>query len=102
MSAEIFTKKFYKHHTDNMYLSDVIPDPSKDEVFIYELPEKDNPDAVVLPVFNATTGTIINPYSRAPSLEDFGIPFYITVTSDEENDYDKIYDKIRWKYIQFS
>jgi hypothetical protein len=34
--------------------------------------------------------------------DEFGLPFYIVLGSEEKNDYDKIYDKIRRKYAQFS
>jgi ubiquitin carboxyl-terminal hydrolase 4/11 len=101
MSSEVFTRRFYKHHSNEMYVNEVIPDPSKDEVFVYELPELDVPDAVIMPVFNATYGTL-NRYSMTPNLEDFGVPFFIVLTKEDESDYDKIYDKIRQKYVQFS
>jgi len=34
--------------------------------------------------------------------EEFGFPFYVVLNAEEKNDYDKIYEKIRRKYAQFS
>src|ERR1700685_1797225 len=101
MSAELFSKKFYKHHTDNMLLADVVPDPIKDDVTIYELPGLNTPDAVVLPVIHGFRSTRMYTYS-SNRFEEFGLPFYVALTKDEQSDYEKIYEKIRRKYGQFS
>src|SRR5947207_81381 len=84
-----------------MLLADVLPDPSKDDVTIYELPNLNLPDSIIVPVFHGYW----NPrayYSYANRFEDFGIPFYIVLTPQEVHDYDRIYEKIRHKYSQFS
>jgi hypothetical protein len=98
LSAEIFNKKFYKHHIDTMLLADVIPDPSKDDITIYELPDLNTPGSVVLPVFNVFNQK--NYYIFR--FEEFGIPFYIVLTKDEQSNFEKIYEKIKNKYAQFS
>src|SRR5277367_4862342 len=102
MSAELFSKKFYKHHTDNMLLADAITDPIKDDVTIYELPGLNTPDAVVLPVIHGFWSTRpVYTYS-SHRFEEFGLPFYVVLTKDEQSDYEKIYEKIRRKYGHFS
>ena len=82
-----------------MLLADVLPDPSKDDVTIYELPDLNHSDAVILPVLNC----ILNKnYYYRPHLDEFGLPFYIVLLPDEVHNYQKIYEKIRNKYAQFS
>src|SRR5271170_3706212 len=82
-----------------MLLADVITDPIKDDVTIYELPGLNSPDSVVLPVIHGFWSTRSYSYHR---FEEFGMPFYVVLTNDEQSDYEKVYEKIRRKYSQFS
>src|SRR5271169_1158622 len=84
-----------------MLLADVLPDPSKDDVTIYEVPNLNLPDSILLPVFSGFWNPRIY-YSYSHRFEEFGIPFYIALTPQEASDYDRIYEKIRNKYSQFS
>ena len=84
-----------------MFLVDVLPDPSKDDVTIYEVPNLNLPDSVLLPVFSGFWSPRTY-YSYSNRFEEFGIPFYIVLTPQEVTDYDRIYEKIRNKYSQFS
>jgi hypothetical protein len=85
-----------------MLLADAITDPIKDDVTIYELPGLNTPDAVVLPVIHGFWSTRpVYTYS-SHRFEEFGLPFYVVLTKDEQSDYEKIYEKIRRKYSQFS
>ena len=84
-----------------MPLLDAISDPVKDEVRIYEVPGLNNPENVVLPVVHGFWNTKAS-YYQFSRFEEFGIPFYICLTKDEQTDYEKIYEKIRAKYAQFS
>jgi len=84
-----------------MILADVITDPIKDDVAIYELPGLNSPDTVVLPVVHGIWTTRSTTYSFN-RFEEFGMPFYVVLTKDEQLDYEKIYEKIRRKYSQFS
>jgi ubiquitin carboxyl-terminal hydrolase 4/11 len=82
----------------------VLPDPSKDEVFLFETPGADDPEAVLLPVMHGYLGQS-STYRYGGSrlrFEEFGFPFYVVLSPEEKNDYDKIYEKIRRKYAQFS
>ena len=76
MSAELFSRKFYKHHTDSMLLADAIPDPIKDDVTIYELPGLNTPDAVVLPVIHGFRSTRTMYTYSSNRFEEFGLPFF--------------------------
>jgi len=83
-----------------MMLGEVLGDPTRDDVTLYELPELGEPESVVLPVIHGYWAHR-NSYSFN-RFEEFGLPLYIVLTKDEKNDYDKIYDKIRRKYTQFA
>ena len=85
-----------------MPLADALPDPIKDDVTIYELPGLNLPDSVVLPVIHGFWATRPAYSYYMNRFEEFGIPFYVALTKDEQSDYEKIYDKIRRKYSQFS
>lgn len=84
-----------------MLLADHITDPSKDDVTIYELPELNEPDSILLPVVHQFPAPS-KLYGFGPRFEDFGIPFYIVLTKEERADFEKIFEKIRQKYTQFS
>ena len=84
-----------------MLLADVVPDPSKDDVTVYEVPNLNLPDSILLPVFSGFWNPRIY-YSYSNRFEEFGLPFYIVLTPQEVSDYDRIYEKIRNKYSQFS
>lgn len=83
---------------------DVLPDPSRDEVVLYELPGLDDPGAVLLPVVHGTLvrSAVTYRYDNRMRFEEFGLPFFVVLSAEEKTDYDKIYEKIRRKYAQFS
>ena len=85
-----------------MLVADVLADPAKDDVTIYELPGLNEPESVVLPVVHGYWNQRPQYYYNVPRFEEFGIPFYVVLTKDEKTDYDRIYEKIRRKYAQFS
>ena len=85
-----------------MLLADAVPDPIKDDVTIYELPGLNTTDAVVLPVIHGFRSTRTMYTYSSHRFEEFGLPFYVALTKDEQSDYEKIYEKIRRKYGQFS
>lgn len=102
MSAEIFSRKFYKHHTDDMLLAEVVAEP-RDDVTLYELPELGEPGSVVLPVIHGHSNhKLYHSYNFSSRFEEFGMPLYIVLTKDEKHDFDKIYAKVRRRYEQFS
>jgi hypothetical protein len=83
-----------------MILAEVIAEPARDDVTIYELPELGEPESVVLPVIHGFWGH--KTYYSFSRFEEFGLPLYIVLTKDEKTDFDKIYDKIRRRYTQFA
>ena len=87
-----------------MLLAEVVSEPTKDDVAIYELPELGEPESVVLPVMHGWWNKKSYQYSYniTGRFEEFGIPLYIVLTKDEKYDYDKIYAKVRRRYQQFS
>ena len=85
-----------------MLLADTVADGGKDDVTIYELPELNAPDSVVLPVISGFWNNRSPYYPYTTRFEEFGLPLYVVLTKEEQRDFDKIYDKIRKKYSQFS
>lgn len=96
----MFSKKFYKHHTDNMILAEVISEPTRDDVTLYELPELGEPESIIVPIIHGFWAA--RTYYHYQRFEEFGLPLYLVLTKDEKNDFDKIYEKIRKRYTQFA
>lgn len=82
-----------------MSLPDVLGEPTRDDVTLYELPQLGEPESVVLPIIHVSQS---HRYYNSTSFEEFGLPFYVVLTKEEKTDYDKIYEKIRKRYTQFA
>ena len=67
-----------------MLLVDAVTDPVKDDVTIYEVPGLNTPESVVLPVVHGFWNQRSQYYSYSTRFEEFGVPFYVALTKDEQ------------------
>ena len=70
------------------------------DIVIYELLELGS-ESIVLPVIHAVRSKKRS-YNSAPSLQRFGIPFYIVLRKEERRELHTIYDKLGRCYSQIS
>jgi ubiquitin carboxyl-terminal hydrolase 4/11/15 len=123
MASEVFRNKFYKHYEDGASVAEMIqlndlayfyelddiptnwPGPKTQKrsmlIFnheVYDEPDADSPETetLLVPVFHKKRKP--SRYSHDDTLSLFAVPFFITVSRGEANDYTTIVEKIVEKY----
>jgi ubiquitin carboxyl-terminal hydrolase 4/11/15 len=105
-STEVYNFRFYKHHEDRDIVSDKIE--AGDTAVIYELDRPINDDAsFLIPVFHRTARPSTKEDSRLPPRYDsggafHGLPFFITLTTEEAENDAVIRSKIDHKYEEIN